>query len=122
MKTNTGKVRKRKSSETKRRKLRGSVMKMLAVMGSNPESIKDQVTEFLVTGRTGRRNAMPDILGPNATVTSSDLPQKLEMLTTVDSEAGPSSTPPQKVQESNTKEVVEKENDRKDSPPVKKDG
>lgn len=52
-------------------------------MESNPEMIKDPVTEFLVTGRTGRRNAMADILGPNASVTSSDLPKRLESLTTM---------------------------------------
>lgn len=64
---------------------------MLAVMESNPESTKDPVTEFLVTGRTGRRNAMADILGPNASVTSGDLPERLQSLTTMDSDgAGPS--------------------------------
>ncbi|CAH1175782.1 unnamed protein product [Phaedon cochleariae] len=40
--------------------------------------------EFLSTGRTGRRNAMPDILGQHAHVTSSDLSTKLQTLTTTD--------------------------------------
>lgn len=38
--------------------------------------------EFLSTGRTGRRNAMPDILGQHAETATGDLPQKLEALTT----------------------------------------
>lgn len=39
-------------------------------------------TEFLSTGRTGRRNAMPDILGEHAETGTADLPEKLEALTT----------------------------------------
>ncbi|KAK6644703.1 hypothetical protein RUM43_000971 [Polyplax serrata] len=73
------------------RKKKQQVMKMIAIMESNPEMIKDPVTEFLVTGRTGRRNAMADILGPNASVTSSDLPKRLESLTTMDGEQESSS-------------------------------
>lgn len=55
--------------------------------------------EFYSSGRTGRRNALPDILGENAHVTSSDLPARLQALTTStdqerknqnDSESGPS--------------------------------
>lgn len=38
--------------------------------------------EFLSTGRTGRRNAMPDILGQHANTGTADLPEKLEALTT----------------------------------------
>ncbi|XP_012283552.1 uncharacterized protein LOC105701402 isoform X2 [Orussus abietinus] len=38
--------------------------------------------EFLSTGRTGRRNAMPDILGQHADVGTADLPSRLEALTT----------------------------------------
>ncbi|KAF7989423.1 hypothetical protein HCN44_008097 [Aphidius gifuensis] len=62
---------------------------------SNGEGSK----EFLSTGRTGRRNAMPDILGRNAKTGTADLSTRLEALTT-DSEqdqAGPSgeSTPRQ---------------------------
>lgn len=40
------------------------------------------VEDFLQSGRTGRRNALADILGEHASVTSSDLPSKLEGLTT----------------------------------------
>lgn len=39
--------------------------------------------EFFNTGRIGRRNAMPDILGNNSTASSGgDLPLKLSALTT----------------------------------------
>ncbi|XP_014214468.1 uncharacterized protein LOC106643732 [Copidosoma floridanum] len=38
--------------------------------------------EFLSTGRTGRRNAMPDILGQYAETGTADLPEKLEALST----------------------------------------
>lgn len=39
--------------------------------------------EFYNTGRIGRRNAMPDILGNNSTASSgADLPLKLSALTT----------------------------------------
>lgn len=34
-------------------------------------------TDFAATGRTGRRNAMPDILGSNAGPEAADLPNKL---------------------------------------------
>lgn len=45
---------------------------------SNGEGTK----EFLSTGRTGRRNAMPDILGQHAETGTADLPSRLEALTT----------------------------------------
>lgn len=38
--------------------------------------------EFLSTGRTGRRNALPDILGHHADTDTADLPSRLEALTT----------------------------------------
>lgn len=48
-----------------------------------------QSEEFLQTGRTGRRNALPDIMNSHAIVTtSSDLPGKLETLTTNDPVVG----------------------------------
>lgn len=69
------------------------VKNMLAVMDKGtsasdaprtPETAA-QNEEFLQTGRTGRRNALPDIMGSNVIVTtSSDLPGKLESLTTKD--------------------------------------
>lgn len=40
--------------------------------------------DFLASGRTGRRNALPDILSEHALVTSSDLPGRLQGLTTSD--------------------------------------
>lgn len=36
--------------------------------------------EFLSTGRTGRRNALPDILGEHASTTTAGLPEKFESL------------------------------------------
>lgn len=72
------------------------VLKMLAVMeqtssknnenstaaGGDASTSNGQVTDFLSTGRTGRRNALPDILSEHAHVTSSDLPARLQALTT----------------------------------------
>lgn len=70
---------------------------MLAVMESHhtpstsatttattPETTVVHAEEFLTSGRTGRRNALPDILGEHAVVSSSDLPAKLQSLTTSD--------------------------------------
>ncbi|XP_023315835.1 hormone receptor 4-like isoform X2 [Trichogramma pretiosum] len=47
--------------------------------------------EFLSTGRTGRRNALHDILGEHAETATADLPEKLGALTT-DPGAGPSTS------------------------------
>lgn len=65
-----------------------------------PAANTAECEEFYSSGRTGRRNALPDILGENAHVTSSDLPARLQALSTStdqerknqsDSEPGPSS-------------------------------
>ncbi|CAG9862776.1 unnamed protein product [Phyllotreta striolata] len=80
---------------------RKSVLKMLAVMeasrsaagnssstnpppAATPEEAALQEKEFLSSGRTGRRNALPDILGQHAVVTNEDLSSRLEGLTTED--------------------------------------
>jgi hypothetical protein len=42
----------------------------------------DNTQEFLSTGRTGRRNAIPDIHGRHAETDTADLPQRLEALST----------------------------------------
>ncbi|XP_030747973.1 cAMP-dependent protein kinase inhibitor beta-like [Sitophilus oryzae] len=78
---------------------RKAVLKMLAVMeagsqGAGPSSgpsahTEPPIQEFLSSGRTGRRNALPDILGQHAVVTSSDLPARLQALSTKDQ--GPAS-------------------------------
>ena len=39
----------------------------------------DDVTEFIASGRTGRRNALPDILG-GKDVSTADLPDALDKL------------------------------------------
>ncbi|XP_049801125.1 uncharacterized protein LOC126236099 isoform X1 [Schistocerca nitens] len=56
------------------------VVKMLSVM----EQAGDPVQEFLTSGRTGRRNALPDILGEHAATTTADLSHCLQKLTTAD--------------------------------------
>ncbi|CAG5095501.1 Similar to PKIB: cAMP-dependent protein kinase inhibitor beta (Homo sapiens) [Cotesia congregata] len=48
--------------------------------------------EFLTTGRTGRRNAMPDILGQHAKTGTGDLPSLLESLTTKSDQPSTSGT------------------------------
>lgn len=49
------------------------------VEGGNPA---DQKNDFFNTGRIGRRNALPDILGQNSTTSVADLPARLSGLTT----------------------------------------
>lgn len=41
-------------------------------------------SDFQSTGRVGRRNALPDILNEDGTVSATDLPEKLSALTTND--------------------------------------
>lgn len=43
-----------------------------------------ETADFYNTGRVGRRNAMPDILGSHSTTSTADLPDKLKALTTED--------------------------------------
>ncbi|CAH0393030.1 unnamed protein product [Bemisia tabaci] len=74
---------------------RKSVLKMLSVMSSpaensTQEAATDISQDFLTTGRTGRRNALPDILGSHNTTSTADLPSRLEGLST--SDGGESST------------------------------
>lgn len=60
-----------------------SVIKMLNVMAEqSPDSTRDVTQDFLTTGRAGRRNALPDILGEHSLVSTSDLPDRLQGLTT----------------------------------------
>ncbi|KAG2468289.1 cAMP-dependent protein kinase inhibitor beta isoform X2 [Erpetoichthys calabaricus] len=42
--------------------------------------VEPVVTDFAASGRTGRRNALPDILGSPAGVGTSELPHKLAEL------------------------------------------
>lgn len=48
------------------------------------EPVNSHSQEFLTSGRTGRRNALPDILSEHAVVTSADLPARLQALSTRD--------------------------------------
>ncbi|KAG5846663.1 cAMP-dependent protein kinase inhibitor beta isoform X1 [Anguilla rostrata] len=52
--------------------------------------VEPVVTDFAATGRTGRRNALPDILGSTAGAGTADLPDKLAQLSVSadDSEQG----------------------------------
>lgn len=43
---------------------------------------KDLANEFFNTGRVGRRNALPDILGSHSTTSTADLPDRLSALST----------------------------------------
>ncbi|BES96003.1 cAMP-dependent protein kinase inhibitor [Nesidiocoris tenuis] len=78
------------ASAPKRRKLkpkrftRSSVIKMLTIMSHPDESTPDPIKDFLTTGRVGRRNALPDILSEHAHVSTADLPEKMDQLTTGD--------------------------------------
>lgn len=47
----------------------------------SPMTTENAIHDFLTTGRTGRRNAMPDILNEHAKSSTADLPEKLEQLT-----------------------------------------
>ncbi|MPC62512.1 hypothetical protein E2C01_056597 [Portunus trituberculatus] len=51
---------------------------MLCVMEG--DGVGDATSEFIATGRTGRRNAMPDILSDHAATTTADLPEALDKL------------------------------------------
>ncbi|KAK7790762.1 hypothetical protein R5R35_007467 [Gryllus longicercus] len=55
---------------------------MLAVMEQSPDANHDPVQDFLSSGRTGRRNAMPDILGEHASTSTAELPARLQQLNT----------------------------------------
>ncbi|XP_045504588.1 uncharacterized protein LOC123701229 [Colias croceus] len=84
-----------------------SVLRMMAIMQDrNSEEVP---REFLETGRTGRRNAMPDILHPQgAEMTTADLPSRLQNLVTTDPDnpqPGPSKADlePNKVDEATAK-------------------
>lgn len=68
------------------------VLKMLAAMEQTPNSSRDPVEDFLTTGRTGRRNAMADILGEHAATGSGDLSERMEGLSTDQMGPGPSTS------------------------------
>ncbi|KAK5646824.1 hypothetical protein RI129_005288 [Pyrocoelia pectoralis] len=88
--------------------LKPIVIKMLAVMeaqqiagpsnGTNTSNsapdcpAAPHTQEFLSSGRTGRRNALPDILSEHALVTSSELPARLQSLSTSETGQGTSKT------------------------------
>nr|XP_014340739.1 PREDICTED: cAMP-dependent protein kinase inhibitor beta [Latimeria chalumnae]XP_014340740.1 PREDICTED: cAMP-dependent protein kinase inhibitor beta [Latimeria chalumnae]XP_014340741.1 PREDICTED: cAMP-dependent protein kinase inhibitor beta [Latimeria chalumnae]XP_014340742.1 PREDICTED: cAMP-dependent protein kinase inhibitor beta [Latimeria chalumnae]XP_014340744.1 PREDICTED: cAMP-dependent protein kinase inhibitor beta [Latimeria chalumnae]XP_014340745.1 PREDICTED: cAMP-dependent protein k len=70
--------------------------------------VEPVITDFAATGRTGRRNALPDILGSPAGDGTSDLPHKLSELSVTSDEGAegggtPSTETPPEPQESEGK-------------------
>ncbi|KAL8220270.1 UNVERIFIED_CONTAM: hypothetical protein K2H54_042449 [Gekko kuhli] len=70
----------------------------------------EPVLDFASSGRTGRRNALPDILGSPAGVTPTDLPLKLaEMSLNTDSsqemQSPATEVPPQALQDPELKDT-----------------
>lgn len=69
--------------------------------------VEPVVTDFASSGRAGRRNALPDILGSPAGSETSDLPQKLAELSVSEDEgaeggeASPSEAPVENQEEEN---------------------
>lgn len=61
---------------------------------TSADGSNDYGNDFYNTGRVGRRNAMPDILGSHCTTTTADLPDQLSALSTSDT--------PKKTTSSNT--------------------
>nr|CAD7412384.1 unnamed protein product [Timema cristinae] len=84
--------RARKSARPRRRFTRRAVLKMLAMMEQTPDSNHDPVQDFLTSGRTGRRNAMPDILGEHAATSTAELPACIQKLSTTDASASSSNS------------------------------
>ncbi|KAL2081923.1 hypothetical protein ACEWY4_021741 [Coilia grayii] len=71
--------------------------------------VEPVVTDFAATGRTGRRNAMPDILGSNAGAGATELQEKLAELSVSDEgneggEGSSSSNPPKSPEGEDKKE------------------
>ncbi|XP_054156510.1 cAMP-dependent protein kinase inhibitor alpha-like [Oppia nitens] len=59
----------------------GNCDQTIASGGNQTQVTAESVDDFLNTGRTGRRNAMPDILEEKSCqLSTSDLPQELEKL------------------------------------------
>jgi hypothetical protein len=53
-----------------------------AMAEQSPDAARDVTQDFLTTGRVGRRNALPDILGEHALTTTSELPDRFKSLST----------------------------------------
>uniref|UniRef100_A0A8D2NMN9 cAMP-dependent protein kinase inhibitor beta n=2 Tax=Telluraves TaxID=3073808 RepID=A0A8D2NMN9_ZOSLA len=53
--------------------------------------VEPVVTDFAASGRAGRRNALPDILGSPAGAGTSDLPHKLAELSVAEGNDSPTS-------------------------------
>ncbi|XP_034238745.1 cAMP-dependent protein kinase inhibitor alpha-like isoform X2 [Thrips palmi] len=62
--------------------------------GRTAPGAADPVEDFLTTGRTGRRNAMANIMGQHANTGSGDIAQRMDGLAIDQMEAGPSGAGP----------------------------
>ncbi|XP_044752735.1 cAMP-dependent protein kinase inhibitor beta-like [Coccinella septempunctata] len=102
---------KRTIKKRKKGNLKATVKKMMVMMNPSqdqPSSSSDSsanpnihnLNDFLSSGRTGRRNALPDILSDHSLVTSSELPSQLEGLSTKDNEFDPNNPSTSKQTES----------------------
>lgn len=60
-------------------------MEKAATSGPGGAAVDPNHNEFFSTGRVGRRNAMPDIMGQHCRTTTADLPDQLSALSTGDS-------------------------------------
>lgn len=67
--------------ETMKEKLSNILQMIMWKARAEMTDVETVGTDFAATGRTGRRNAMPDILGSNAGPEVEDLPNKLADLT-----------------------------------------
>lgn len=63
-------------------------MEKTATTSSGESVVDPSHNEFFNTGRVGRRNAMPDILGQHCRTTTADLPDQLSALSTKDTGGG----------------------------------
>ena len=48
--------------------------------GGGATAPADATAEFIATGRTGRRNAVPDIMGNESSTSTADLPDAMSKL------------------------------------------
>uniref|UniRef100_A0A493SSW3 cAMP-dependent protein kinase inhibitor beta n=1 Tax=Anas platyrhynchos platyrhynchos TaxID=8840 RepID=A0A493SSW3_ANAPP len=67
--------------------------KVMRLVESAMTDVEPLVTDFAASGRSGRRNALPDILGSPAGAGTSDLPHKLAELSVSEGRVGKTALP-----------------------------
>lgn len=85
-------LQKRKFKKAEVLRVLAAVMENQAASSGDDRKKNDYHNEFFNTGRIGRRNALPDILGYNSTTTTADLPDRLSALTTNETQGATAST------------------------------